>query len=124
MVSGVQCLPTGALFSLPLWNTKNPRLNMEAGILFWGRGRSIGFIRPLRLPHSLPRPSHLLLPLASQTALRCHRGGQGTIRLRQSRRGPARGHRHPRLWTKPGFEKEDEALFKEHFPDEELPPQE
>ena len=26
--------------------------------------------------------------------------------------------------TKPGFEKEDEALFKEHFPDEELPPQE
>ena len=24
--------------------------------------------------------------------------------------------------TKPGFEKEDEALFKEHFPDEELPP--
>ena len=26
--------------------------------------------------------------------------------------------------TKPGFEKEDEALFKEHFPEEELPPQE
>ena len=24
--------------------------------------------------------------------------------------------------TKPGFEKEDEALFEEHFPDEELPP--
>ena len=24
--------------------------------------------------------------------------------------------------TKPGFEKEDEALFKEHFPEEELPP--
>ena len=24
--------------------------------------------------------------------------------------------------TKPGFEKEDAALFKEHFPDEELPP--
>ena len=32
--------------------------------------------------------------------------------------------RCPDHLTMPGFEKEDAARFKEHFPDEELPPQE